>query len=340
MSVRLDFEHGLKPDAHKWLYEAKDKVYKLQPPKWPFLVEEIPEKEIVGGFYKSTSAIGADVLIVREDEQQAAVDSPKDGYPVFGRIKTASLKVSAPREVQRDLKHRVANWIKDYVAVHWATAIENTKEMLITEFIEKGGYTAGDDIYNQNNAVINLTTYTSPKLQYDGKPVFNLLGNERTAINAATYYNGLTYGSGALAEVTGVTSVLTGAMKNLLITNGKRENGTPFDNIRDLVIVCHQTQEDNWNNINTADKNPDNFSNTPNPYKGIFRRVIGLPRLTNSDLSVMMSAGKGIVAKFFEPKINFWEENDPKKFWASVDLDYVLTMKNFRPLVAVNAATS
>ena len=340
MSVRLDFLQGIKAEAYTWLFEAMDKMYKKNPPAYSNIVDMIPESEIKGGFYKTTSAIGAHVLQKRNDGQKLAEDRPLDGYTVYGSLKTVSLKIQSPKELERDFKHRAPSWLKKYVQENWAQAIEPTKDSLVGEFLMKGGFTSGDTIFDQSNAALNLSTYTSPLLQYDGKPVFNLSGNTRAAKSGSTYYNGVAYSAGDLADVTDVSYVLADVMKKRLIANAFMENGNPFDNLRDMQVICHPSLADKWRRVNDSEKNPDNANNTANPfYKGI-SKVIAFPYLTNTDLSIMQSAGKGIKAYFSKPEIRFWEENDPPVLWASIDMDYVLTLQNFRPLVSANAAVS
>ena len=65
-----------------------------------------------------------------------------------------------------------------------------TKETFAANFFNKGGLTSGASIFN--NTITGIVTDPSGDLVYDGKPFFNLTGNQRSAkAHATTYYNGI-----------------------------------------------------------------------------------------------------------------------------------------------------
>jgi len=338
MSVRLDFLNGLKGDLYTYMYEIMDKMYKTYVPTYNDIVEMVPKEKIIDGVFKTTSVIGENILQPRLDGGKYTEDRPQEGYPVIASLKHRSLMIKSPAEFERDWQRRAKSWIKQYATEVWPKTIEPTKEALVAEFLQKGGYTSGDDFYNYDNSDLNLTTYTDPKLQYDGKPIFALSGNNHTAKNASTYYNGLAYSAGDLADITDVNYSLAQAMKNRLIANAFMENGRPFDNTKDLIVICHKSLEDKWKIVNNSTLNPDNGQNASNPIQGTIKKIIGHPNITTSNLSIMQSGGKGIVAYFGAPEIKFWEENNPDALYASINIDYFIALKNFRPLVSVNAA--
>ena len=327
--VRLDMVQGIKADMHTWYWEATDKVYKKLNRYYDKMVEVLPLSTITGGYWKGTSAIGATQLEDRINYGKLYEDKPQEGFQVYACIKQKGLKVKVPSEVERDW-HRTQSFLKDYVKTNWPEAVETTKEKIVANLYNYGGYTSGHSVFNNNDSDIGLTTYTSPDLCYDGAPFFNLANNLRTAKNGSTYYNAV-----ALA---GITFANAKTMYNLLTaTNNKKENGNPFDNSQDLIVVTNTANKLDWDAINNSTLNPDNAQNATNTLKGAFKDIIANPYLTTATFSAIQRRSMGI--KFFvsEPKFNFWEENDAPTMWASVVYDYAICVQNFRPIVSNNA---
>lgn len=333
MTQRLDLIQGIKPEMTTWYYEAKDKLYKDFPAYYKDMCEIMPISKCIGGYWKGTSAIGASELSDALSNGQYSEDHPQEGFTVYITLKSKQKKVNATRELQRDW-HRGKDFIKEYVQGNWYKAVENTKEKVVANIYNYGGYTAGHDVFNNDDADIGLTTYTSPKLCYDGKPFFALSGNNHTAKDAQTYYNAV--------ALTGVNYANAKTMYNLLTaTNNRMENGIPFDNSDDVRIVCHKSLELDWKTINNSTLNPDNGENASNPLAGAFKKIVGNPHITTATQSVMTNGGKGLYLFMGEqPKFNFWIDNDPEKYWASVVFDYAIGVQNFRGFVANNAPTS
>lgn len=333
MSVRLDFLNGIRPELASWYYEVSEKMYKDVPRYYPDLVEMVPKSDFIGGFSKSTSAIGSHELQDLTDRGLIHEDRPMEGFSVFGTLKMKALKVSCPRTLNRDW-HRTKSWIKDYVAKNWAGAFEVTKEKLVADMFNFGGLTAGHSIFNNDDSTIGLTTYTLPNLAYDGKPFINRADNPRAAKgHATTYHNGL-----ALA---GVTMDNARTMVNRLTAiNNRMENGNPFDNGQNLIVLCHNTLKMDWQIINESTLNPSTANNDKNPLQGAFKKIIANPYITTPTFSAIISQGKGLKAYFSQPYFKFWEVNDPETLWASITMDYAIWVQNFRPVVANNAPLS
>lgn len=332
MTVRLDLKNGILADMHTWFWEASDKVYKKLEKFYPSMADVANTSEIKGGFWKGTSAIGATELEDRDNYGLTAEDRPIEGYPVYATIKQKALKVKVPKEVSRDW-HRTRDFLKEYVQKNWPLAIEVTKEKLAAKFYNTGGVTAGDKIFINDDADLNLTTYTTNDLIYDGIPWFARTGANHTAKDDQTYFN-----AGALS---GVTFANAKTMYNYLTdTNAYMENGQAFDNSQDLMITCAKALQLDWEAINNSTLNPDNAQNEANTLKGAFKKILGNPYLTTATMSVMHRESMGLKLWFSEPKFSFWEENDPPQLWASVQLDYAGAVQNWRTHYANNAPTS
>jgi len=331
---RLDLISGLEAKMHTWYWEATDKIYK----KLQFFYKDIVElgnlkEDTKGGFWKGTSAIGAAELLPRLANGQIQEDTPIDGFPVYASVKDKGIAMEVPYEQSRDW-WRVEDFIKDYISKNAPSAIETTIDKIVADIFNYGGYTAGHEAtFNQNSARINLTTYASPNLCYDGKPFFTREGNERTAKNGSTYFN-------AFAEVE-VNAATARKMRNRLIgKNNKKENGQPFDNSQDLIIVCHPLLADDWEQVNNSTLNPDDALHATNPLKGAFKKIIPNQYFTNETFSAMGRKNTGIKAWFGEPKFKYWEIPNPPAKWVSIMIDYAICVQNFRTWVGNNAPIS
>lgn len=330
--IRSDMAEGMKADMHTWFWEATDKIYKKLQRYYDKMAEVLPVSEIKGGYWKGTSAIGVTELQDRINYGKLYEDKPQEGYIVYGTIKQKNIAIQVPREMERDW-HRTKDWMKDYINKNWPQAVEVSKEKIVANLYNYGGYTSGHTVFNNDDATIPVSTYTSPDLCYDGKPFFDLAGNERTAKNNSTYYNAV--------ALSGVTFANAKAMYILLTsTNNKMENGNPFDNSQDLIVVTHTANKLDWDVVNNSTLNPDVATNPTNPLKGAFKEIIANPYLLTPGFSCIQRKGMGIKFWVSDAKFNFWEENNPPGLWGSVIFDYAICVQNFRPFVGNNAPVS
>lgn len=332
MVVRLDQVNGIKADMHTWFWEAAAPEYKKLSPIYRQLGDVKDTKEIKGGFWKGTSAVGATSLEKTVPGQQYHEDRPIQGFEVFGTIKKVTLKVQVEEEFMRDW-WRTSDFIRDYVKKNWPEAVENSKEELVAEMYNDGGKTAGADIFDNDEARIPVTTYSTSNLCYDGKAWFVLSGDDRTAKNGSTYFNGYSYSD--------VDYTTAAAMwKRLVASNNKKENGNPFRNSDDVIVVTYPGLGLDWDAALNSTLYPDDANNKLNPMKGKIKQVIENEKFTTSNFSCMQRRGLGLKIWFSTPKFNFWIKNDPETYWASVVMYYALAVQNFRMVVGNNAATA
>lgn len=338
--VRLDMKNGLAADLHTWYWEAADKLYQTTSlPKYYKQIAEVNDvKDIKGGYWKGTSAIGASVFEDRGVYEARYEDKPQEGFTVYATIKAKGLKIKVPYEHQRDW-HRSTDFLQDYVKKNWPKAYEETLEVIIADFLSKAGYASGDDIYNNDSADLNLTTYTSPKLQYDAAPVINRSASTRTAKSTSTFHNGLA--TGATVDYS-----LAKQLWNLLTaTNAYKENGQPFDNSQDVVVVTTRGLGLDWDMALNSVLNPDNANNGKNPMKGKVKDIYEHPNLSAACVSAaasFMLRRSNFLKVWFStgPRTKFWTVDDPEAYWAGGDIDYAITMPNFRTGVGNNLPTA
>lgn len=336
---RLDFINGMAADMHTWYWEGGEGFYKTYQKQYTDLAVIKSLKEIKGAYTKTTSAVGGSELLDLDDYGQAQKDRPQEGYSVYGLIKTKAILIDVPMIVSRQW-HRTADFIKTYMKENGAKMVETTKEKIVANMFNYGGYTSGQAIFNNDSADANLTTgYTN--FIYDGKPWFALSGNNHTAKNASTYYNAI---ADTTESPTGQSNgvILSNAisMWNLLTsTNAKMENGAAFDNSQNVCVVCALPSSMDWDIINNSTLTPNNANNATNPLKNRIKKIIGSPWITTAAQSVMFRKD-GLIVHFAEPRFEFWETKNPNIFHGQILLDYAVYVKNFRLAVANNAPAS
>lgn len=342
MLVRSDFKKGLAADMHTWYWESAEKHYKKKPSIIPDICDlSITKEEIKGGFYQGTSAIAARKLLKVDNYGTIKQDNPQEGFTVYGKVKQAGLEIVVPRELSRDW-HRTSDFIQKYMKDNGAQMVENAKLDIILDFFNYGGYTAGyADAFNNDDAEIGLSTYSSPNLIYDGSPLFARTALH-TAKNSSTYLNAVAITTAGVATAigNGVNFANAATMWNLLTsTNAKMENGQPFDNTEGVFILTHQNNKMDWDALNNSTLNPDNAANASNPLQGVFSKIVGTPLINTSTFS-FMGRKYLIKAYFSEPYFDIYEKKNPNQKVGQILMDYVTFVPNWRFGVTNNAPQS
>lgn len=333
MTVRLDQLAGIKADMHEWFWEADDDFYTKNSLVYRDIAEVGDIGKIKGGYWQTTSNIGAAVLEDRDSGGQYSEDMPTQGFTVYALIKDKALKIHIPREMQRDW-WRTEDWLKDYVKKNWPMAVEETKDDLVIRVYDKGGLTAGDTIFDNDSAEIDLETYTTADLIYDGAPFLTRTGGTNHVNKVGTsYFN-------ALASGAGPTAAQAEAMYNrLTVTIAKKENDRPFNNKNGIKVFSHADNDLAWDKVINSTLYPDNGENAKNALASRLTKVVSTNKLATSNFSCL-TRGKGVKAWFNEPKFNFFVKDDPEEYWATVVMDYAICVQNYRDTVSDNAPAS
>jgi hypothetical protein len=347
---RQDFVEHFTQNLYKYGYESQEELYKKLPTRYDKIAEVIPlskanlikDRKTGNAFIRDTSIIGPDTMGIVGPGQVIPPNDPQEGFPVVGAKKKLALYVDVPYELERDWG-AAESYIEDLVKgeAGWGQAIFQGVEDLIVMLFKYAGITAGTSAYGEaldifGNDVANLTSHTYGSLLYDAVCMANLTGNPRTAKNSSTYYNAIT---------TAGTTVTLANLKTLhnlkTATNAKKENGQPFDNSQKKILVCHNTQSVDWNDILSSKQDPDSASNRANSlYKQY--QIIELPGLTTSSQFQIGSANEysGIKLYLGEVEYYFWRTGNPPAYAATAIRNFILYVKNFRPWAFANCATS
>lgn len=329
-------------DLRTWYFESMDEGYLDFEPVAPKFANIHPVSDegkwsTKGGFWKGTSGVGMAELLDLDDYGKPQKDTPVDGYPVYARIKQKAISIFIPYEVERDF-WRTKNFLKNYVKENGNNAVETTKEKLIMEAFNKAGFTSGDALFDSSSTDLNLTTYTSPKLSYDGVAPINRSGTNRSAkAHSTTYYNGLNS-----SKATPDFELAKDLYILLTSTNAYKENGVPFQNDKDVNILCNPSRALDWERIIYTKNMPGNANNDLNPVHNKIKSVYASPFFTTSSNQGTIMARQGLPWEvwFGEPRFDFFELHDPLKYGCTIYLDYAICQRNFRFMVGDQIATS
>jgi hypothetical protein len=340
-TVRLDLPKGLAADLHKWSWEARTDYDKKEgKPEAEEIAEIKSMKEIKGSYYQSTTAIAASQLGSKTDYGISPVDTPIEGFTVYGAKKQTSLKTAVSAEVAKDW-FRTADFLKTYVKENVPEMIYNTKNSIVMEAINNGGVAAGGKIFDNNSTDANIPSQTA-NLPYDGVSWFN---TTHTNKQGTTFDNTLT-------DVTS-KGVVTGAANGITLanamamyvkfagTNALKENGSRFENTKDIRILASINGALDWSSVINSTLNPDGSGNAASPISlmGKIKEVKGTNLMQSSTMSLMYRK-KGLKLFLSEPQYEYWEEKEPDKFWFRISLDYILVMDNWRFACCLNPYTS
>lgn len=325
---RSTFIKGMIPDMHEWYWEAADKFYQSFHPIYPKYFDVRPLSEIKGSFIQMTSALAVGQLPEKKENGPIQEYHASEGFTVYIAKKRFYGKSPVSFELNEDFP-RIKNFIRDYIKSNMPQAIENTKEQLAADIFNKGGYTAGDDIFD--NSVVGILSPPYGKLLYDGKPFFALSGNDRTAKSGTTYYNGL-----ALALTFDNLKI---AHTLFTATNAKQENDEPFDNTQDKRLMVPQALELTADQIINSTLIPGSNNNDKNPLKGAYEVIVN-PRLTTATSWALLRKAGLLMYTSNTPDFDFWEDKDTKTLKASFGFTVAIGVKNFRTAVGSNFPTS
>jgi len=170
------------------MYGVAREVYKEEPVMHPQIFKMVGD--VTGGGDKFTQLLGADRLKEHSTENEDIdFHSPVQGWQTWVKYRTFSDGVNFSKNaVEDNVKNgEIGRTLKGYAAT-WGSAIRNEKEIFGANIFNYGGYTSGDDIYN--NSWGNETD-SAGDLIYDSEPLFNLTGNTRTTKGGDTYYNSI-----------------------------------------------------------------------------------------------------------------------------------------------------
>ena len=320
--VRAQWTEALQRDMYRYMFEQYDmldrvfdKIFDVQP--------------LVGSYEKETTSIGMGQLSERFEGADIIASSPLEGFTAVGKSRTWSDGFEVTMEMQEDTSpEKIANFARQ-VATTWAEGVVWTQETFTARFFNEGGFTAGSEVFD--NEITGVVEDTSGDFIYDGKPFFNLQGNERSSKGGGQYYNGLSLPLNA-------TNLQT-AYNLMTDTNNRNERDERIAlkptiilypsnlkfTVMNLLNATHVTGSD-FNDINTV-------QNLVEPVEWQY--------LTDTDAWFLGVPRKGIkVLARRQPVIDFYTDPKSKKLFVTIDARWGAYVTNWRYWVGSNFSTS
>ena len=341
--VRVSLPKGLQANLYKWGWESKGDYDKKEgKPEAEWIADIRPMSEIKGSYYQSTTAVAASQLGMKSDYGISPVDTPTEGFTVYGKKQQTSLKVAVSAEVAkdwwRDGGKKLGGFLEGYVKANVGEMIYNTKNSIVMEAINNGAVTAGGKIFDENSADANIPS-TTANLPYDGVPWFYTAHINKMGASFSNILQDATSKSPS-GQANGITLENAIAMYVAFAgTNALKENGSRFENTKDIRIISSIAGAMDWDTVINSTLTPSNNSNAKNNMVGKIKEVKGSNLMNTSTQSVMFRR-KGMKLFLSEPVYEYFEEKEPDKYWFRISLDFCFVIDNWRFAYALNAPTA
>lgn len=292
VETRANFVRAIADKGYVWAmerYDEEDTTY-----------DEVFDVGTSDGAYEQfTTALGPSRLTQTPEATAIPRTTATEGFTVHCANKKFAIELPISNEAIDD-NRQVENFLKSW-AEELGEAARATKEEHHANFFNKGGFTAGHSVFLQD--IPNVLTTTYGQLGYDSIPFFAASGNNHTAKNNSTYYNGVV--TLDLDE----TNLQT-LWKLMTVTNAYNEAGRKISIIPNVLVV--QLGSDNWFTANRIVMSPAPVSAAHSGVENLWKgrlRVVGWPYLTDPDAWFIGRAKKGLKSLARLPlAIDFYEE--------------------------------
>jgi len=305
----------------KDMYPVMNERYKKKATKFQEVYSL--KTDATGAGDKHTQLLGADKFKQKSAQGQGfTFRSPVQGWQTYVSYETFFDAVKFDKEeVEDNVKNgEIGKTLKNYAA-SWGEAYRVTKDEFAASFLNKGGYTSGNSIFN---GTWGNNTDGSGDLLYDSKPFFNLTGNARTAKDGSTYYNAVT--------TTALNETNFGTLYDLMaVTNAKTEVGTPMENKPTMILTQEGTDyRAAWKIINTIGEKgsmPGSQLNDRNPWAGKLT-VMDWWALSGGAWYVLESKAEELQFDDRQkPVIEFYRNKETRGYLATVDTRFGVHLK-------------
>ena len=324
MAVGRDqFTKGLVRDMYAYSLESYPQVA-------PVYTELFEGFDSQGAFEQSTSAIGVGQLDVKPEGEPITYQNAMEGFTVQGRNDTFASGIEFTMEQVQDMSPtKISNMVTAFASKYTEKYIIS-KENYYSDFFNKGGFTAGHDIFNGS---VPGNTDASGDLVYDGEPFLNLSDNLRPAHPSGTdtYYN-------AIAKTLTETSIQE-AYELMTLTNAVDARGDKMS-IQPDVLLIHPSLKWQADKLMGSPLQVGSAQNDPNTVQSLLR-VIPWRYLDTATFWAIGKAKSGIKAYNRMPlTFDFFRDEDTKGFKANVVARWGGEVNDFRYWVGSNAPTS
>lgn len=286
--------------------------------------------------HRAVSMAGLGDLSEIEDGQEIPADTMGEGYPVYGKIRRWTTRVSIPDRVTEAFNARAqVEALVSQFASEAAKQASIKKDLFIAGMFQKGTLSAGSAQFFDNSFGGQADPY--PAFIYDGKPLFAASGNAhplKFATNTGAQGVNLTVSS-ALSATT-----LDSAYTAMSTTNAIDERGNRILNIPRRLMVGPSLRATAMT-ILDSQLLPGTAQNDINYNRGVVDLVVN-PYLTDdSDAWWLLGDGAGVqVLDDGAPMLSTARDELRKVTHLIAEVRFGAFVKNWRKAAAYNKAAS
>jgi hypothetical protein len=319
---------GLRADQialyTKDMYKAEREGFKEADPRYPDVYKVV--NNVKGAGDKITQILGAGALARHTVEGQDIVfKAPVQGWEYLVKYWTFSDGITLTKEAVEDTV-KLGNLLKE-LSKTWGKSVRVEKETFGSRPFNEGGNLTGDWILNGTHSG---NTDSSGDLLYDGYPLFNVSGNDRSTKGGGTYYNSIASLEVDPDDFETVYNLHTS-------TNNRDERDRVVKNPADTLMVPPGSMRFKADRIvDTSRGLPGGQLNDTNPYYKIVS-VIDWDYLTDytAGSSEVFYVGKKKAdgCQFHErqaPEIRFFRDETNLGYKASINIRIGVLFKDFR----------
>ena len=323
MAFRSEFTELMTRDLYTWFMEAYDQLQPVYP-------QIFDVQTLVGAYDQITAGVGLGQLSERPEGDNIVAVNPLEGYTALGKARSFSSSFYLTDVFVQDADPSKLSSAMQGFASTWAQGVINSKETFAATLYNKGGFTAGHDVFN--NSITGVISDPEGDLIYTGKPFFALTGNNHPAKDGSSYFNSL----GALSLTS--TNLQT-AYNQMTNTNNRDERGETIALSPDTLLIPPALRF-TAQVILASENVPGSANNDINVTQNLVT-AIEWQYLTDTNGWFVGSRNKGV--RFLErqsPVIDFYQDEKDKKFYATIDARWGATVIDWRFWVAANISTS
>jgi len=330
MIVNADMIEALKAEGYKWFIESYEKE-----PEIFSKIADVQPTEL--GYVKETVATGGGRLQKKPYGGEYKYGSLKEAWTPIIKIDEFGELLGIEGATMEDIQHKAENILRKKMPIY-AEQARYTKEYELADIFSYGALTSGHHDTFDQSADDGSWTDPSGDFCYDGKPVFVLSTNARTAKDGSTYYN-LT--SGKALNHQGISDLCA----LISDTNAYNESGEKVVIMPDTLIVATYSNLLTARRVLESEKVSGSNYNDKNVIKDMLKPIWN-PFLSDdvknaANAFIVGKAKKGI--RFYtrvEPEFDFFEDKKSNIFYIRVRVRFGAGVVNWRYWAANDLPTS
>jgi len=335
MNINSDFIEGLKKDSYEYYFEEYEK-------EATYFDKIAEEKKSDAAYEKGTVLTGPGTLDEKTYGEDYNAVGLAEAFTWYVKMREYGNLLPIEGSTLEDVKRKAGDLIKEW-ASRWAEAARNTKETLVADMFNYGGYNAGRDATFDQSISGGVLTDPSGDGVYTGTAAspmsfITLSGDNWTDPNGDTYYNGL--------SLNPTPDNFKTAWELISRTNAKTESGAVAVIKPNVLLCANSTDALLWKQILESDKMAGGTLNDKNVLKDLVSNGIVANPFLNSAFSsanawALMKAKKSVrIYHRVEPEFDFFEDKKSNTFYGRIRMRIGANVINVKYTVGSNFPTS